>query len=102
VIQRLVLVKLNDEWATSEGRTTVAEYSRALLNGLPRVKQAQVGIPADAPSTQSWDVSFSLTFDSMEDIAPYIVEATHRDFVDNYLSPKAVVKKAWNFDVGNG
>jgi len=59
-----------------------------------------VGIPADEASERSWDVSIVVRFRSVDDVEPYREHPEHRAYVDEFLRPRMVVIKAWNFDVG--
>ena len=99
MILRTVFVKLHDEWANARGRQTIANHSRKTLAALPGVVDVQVGLPADEPTTSAWDLTFQIQFDRFEDVEPYRIHRDHLDFLNNYLSPKAVVKKVWNFDM---
>ena len=40
-----------------------------------------------------------VTFDRVEDVPAYVVAPAHKAFVDEFLAPRVVMKKAWNFDV---
>lgn len=97
MITRTVLVKLNDEWATPEGRDAVAAYSARALSEIPGVASADALTPADDASLASWDVMFLVRFDSMEAVEPYRIHPLHVSFLDDYLNPKAAIKKAWNW-----
>ena len=100
MIERIVLFKLTDEWATDQRRREVAAHSREVLAKVPGVRSLSVGVPADEPSERSWDLSIVLRFDSRDDIDSYRVHPHHRAYVDEYMKPKMEVVKAWNFDVG--
>ncbi len=99
MIQRIVLVKLNDKHATASGRAEVIRYSRSTLSGLRGVKALEVGAPADDRSAQSWDLSILVHFSSNEEVEAYLRDPTHRSYVDDYLRPRMEVIKAWNFTV---
>ncbi|MFW5921255.1 MAG: Dabb family protein [Polyangiales bacterium] len=100
MIERIVLFKLSDEWATDEGRGEVAACSREVLAKVPGVRSLSVGVPADEAAARSWDLSIVLRFDSNDDVEKYRVHPDHRAYVDEYMKPKMEVVKAWNFDVG--
>ena len=38
-------------------------------------------------------------FNSMEDLEAYVVDPDHRIYVDDYMSERIEVRKAWNFRV---
>jgi len=97
MIIRTVLVKLKDEWATSEGRSAVARHSETALAAIPGVTRARSLMPADDVALSSWDVMFEVQFESIDDVAPYAIHPLHLEFLEDYLNPKAEVKKAWNW-----
>lgn len=101
MITRTVLVKLNDEWATPTGRESVASYSARALSEIPGVDSAEALTPADDASLASWDVMFLVRFASMEAVEPYRIHPLHLAFLDDYLNPKAAIKKAWNWTSGH-
>jgi hypothetical protein len=92
VIQRLVLLKLKDSG-------TKEEVAAAALRDLPRVpgvRAVRVGRPADADAAV-WDLLLAVSFDRIEDVAVYQVDPLHRAFVEQVLTPRVEVRKAWNF-----
>lgn len=97
MITRTVLVKLTDQWSTDEGRAAVATHSQEALAAIPGVTAAQAMVPADEASLASWDVMFQVHFASFDDVEPYKVHPLHLSFLNDYLNPKAEVKKAWNW-----
>ena len=99
MILRTVFVKLHDEWANERGRRTIATHAKTTLEALPGVVQTDVGFPADEATETAWDLTFQVHFSRYEDVEPYRIHPDHLDFLNNYLSPKAVVKKVWNFQM---
>ena len=97
MITRTVLVKLIDEWSTPAGRAAVATHSAEALSAIPGVASAEALVPADDASLASWDVMFTVRFESMAAVEPYRVHPLHTAFLNDYLNPKAEVKKAWNW-----
>jgi hypothetical protein len=97
-IDRYVFVKLAAEYSTPGARQEVAAHTREALVAVPGLQGVRVGVPADAAATASWDLSIVATFERIEDVAPYLVHPLHRAYVDEYLAPRTVVIKAWNFD----
>ncbi len=97
MITRTVLVKLKDEWATPKGRTAVAQHSQKALAAIPGVTAARSLVPADEGALASWDVMFQVQFKCIEDVAPYAIHPLHLTFLEDYLNPKAEIKKAWNW-----
>jgi len=99
MIERYVYVRLNPEFQTVEGRAEVAAHTRSALGRLSRQRGVRVGVPSDDHSAAGWDLSIVVRFDSMEDLAAYLPDPDHRVYVDDYLKPKMVMLKAWNFEV---
>jgi len=98
MVERIVLVKLHDDYANEAERRVVVEQTQELLPKVPGVKAVWVGTPADPGSEASWDISIVVTFDSMADVAAYVPHPTHRSYVDQVLNPRCACKKAWNFE----
>jgi len=94
---RTVLVKLTDEWSSPEGRAAVADHSQNTLSTIPGVVSATALVPADKASLDSWDLMLQIGFASLDDIEPYRVHPDHLAFLNDYLSPKAEIKKVWNW-----
>lgn len=99
MIERIVLFKLKDEYANEAARRDIAAHTAEVVGRLPGVKGVSVGVPADASSAKSWDLSVVVRFDSMDDVRPYAVHPDHRKYVDEYMRPRMEVVKAWNFSV---
>jgi hypothetical protein len=99
MILRTVFVKLHDEWANDRGRSAIAAHAKSTLSGIPGVVRADVGFAADEPTENAWDLTFQVHFERFEDVEPYRVHPDHLAFLNDYLSPKAVVKKVWNFNM---
>lgn len=95
MIYRMVMVKLKDEYVAE--REGVARYSEEALAEVPGVQAVQAGVPADDRSARSWDLSLLLRFDDIQAVETYLPHPVHRAYVDEYLAPKMVVLKAWNF-----
>ena len=99
MIQRIVLLKLNDDLATDEVRQEVAAHSRSVLEALPGVRSVQVGVAADPATEEGCDVSLVLHFDTVADLEPYRVHPDHRAYVDEYLAPRLAAIEAFNFEL---
>jgi len=97
MIERYVYVRLHEQ--SEESRRAVAANAKALLSGLPGVVSAHTGLPADDHAAAGWDVMFRVVFANMEDLQNYSEDPTHVGWVQDYLNPRAKVKKAWNFHV---
>jgi hypothetical protein len=99
VIDRVVLVKLKKEFATPAGRAEIARRALDVLRSLPGVVAVTAGGPGDAASEASWDVAITVRFATLDDFATYRAHPDHRRFADDYLAPRAEVRKAWSFEV---
>ena len=97
MIERIVLVKLNDEAVPD--RQVIATYSQVLLARIPGVVDVHVGRAADDQSASAWDLALVLRFESAADLAPYAVHPDHRAYVDEYLRPRMEAIRAWNFEL---
>lgn len=100
MITRYVFVKLGDEYADEAGRAAVARETREQLAAIPGPTGVTVGTPASAHDASKWDLSIAVSFERLADIEPYRVHPAHRRYVDEYLRPRMVVIKAWNFETG--
>jgi len=92
VIQRFVFVKLED----SADRSAVAASARSAFAAIDVVKSFDVLTPADE-GAEVWDLCFRVEFETLRDVPTYVDHPAHRAFVDEVLTPRAAVKKAWNF-----
>jgi len=99
VIDRVVLVKLKTEYANAAARAEIAHAALDALRPLPGVVSVTAGGPGDAASEASWDVAITVRFRTLEDFATYRAHPDHRRFADDYLAPRAEVRKAWSFEV---
>ncbi len=98
MVERIVLIKLHDDYANDADRKVVVEQAHKLLPGVPGVRSVWVGTPADAKSESSWDISIVVTFDSIDDVDAYVPHPEHRSYVEQVLEPRCTFKKAWNFE----
>lgn len=94
MVERIVLVKLHDEYIPT--RADAARESERMLAQVPGVQSVQATVPADAASEGSWDLCLRLRFEDMAAVDAYVPHPTHRAYLD-WLTPRASFKKAWNF-----
>lgn len=99
MIERVVLIKLSDDYANDDERGRIARHARRVLPLVPGVTGVTVGVPADEACADSWDLSLVVEFDDESDIPRYLADPDHRAFVDQLLKPRMDVIKAWNFTV---
>jgi hypothetical protein len=98
MIERVHLLKLKAEHATSRERREIVDRALAVLPAIPGVLGVRAGAPADDDSAKSWDLYIVVRFHSVRDIDLYRGHPEHRRFVDDFLTPRTEVKKGWNFD----
>jgi hypothetical protein len=99
MIERIVLLKLNEEHTTEEALAEVLERSREVLPVLTGVVDCHVGLAADERTASEWHVSLVLRFESAEDIPPYIAHPDHRMYVDEFIRPRLASIAAFNFEM---
>jgi len=99
MVERHHFLKLKAAYATDAGRAEVVERTLDVLPRARGVLRVTAGVPADPESAASWDVCITVRFAHLDDLAHYRADAAHRAFVDDFLTPRVEVKKAWNFAV---
>ena len=99
MIQRIVLAKLTDDLSNPVGRAEAVRHTREVFATIPGPLGFEVGAPADEAAIASWDLCILVRFASLSDVAAYGQDPTHRAYVDGWLTPNTVVKKAWNFEI---
>ena len=99
MIERIVLFKLKEPYSIDAAREEIAERSRKDLSALSQVQSVSVGVPADEYALKGWDISLVVRFASMEDMQAYVVDPDHRAYVDDYMTERVEVRKAWNFRI---
>jgi hypothetical protein len=102
MIERIVLVKLNDELSTAAGRIEVARHSASVLAEVPGVLEVATSVAGDDSTAEDWDVCLRLRFAELDRVESYRVHPRHRDYVDRYLKPRMAAIRAWNFKDGAG
>ena len=96
MIKRVVLIKLNEEYANEAGRDKVVRHAQRVLPLLPGVVGVQVGSVAEG-SSPDWDVTIIVELAHLEDYARYRDDPDHRAFLDEFLKPRTVTRTAANF-----
>jgi hypothetical protein len=97
MVERYVFLRLKKEHAHESEK--VMQEARRALEQIPRIVSFSVGAPADEHAQDAWDVCLRLCFETIYDVEPYRVHPAHRRFVDQFLTPRLDVVKAWNFKV---
>lgn len=98
MIERHHYLKLKQEFAHPAARAEIVGRVLEVLPAVPGVVGVTAGTPADADAERSWDVFISVRFGKLSDVGTYRAHPVHRRFVDEFLSPRVEVKKAWNFE----
>lgn len=96
MIARYVFFRLNAEHSNDPGRAAVVDAIAALA-GEPTLRAVVVGVPADSSAEGSWDVAASFSFDTLEAVASFLEAPAVRRLHEEFLAPRTVVMKAWNF-----
>ncbi len=91
MIERIVLLKLRDELAHSEGRSAVARELASMFEG--DSSAVRVGLPADEAAEKSWDLCVTFSFEPKDPTSPVEPEA----IALAALGDRVWVKKAWSF-----
>ncbi|MEE4272138.1 MAG: Dabb family protein [Thermoanaerobaculales bacterium] len=99
MIERIVLLRMSEEFTSDEALAEVAERSREVLPALPGVLECHVGLAADESTTASWHVVLVLRFASADAIPPYAAHPDHRAYVDEFLRPRLASIAAHNFEI---
>ncbi|TVR51629.1 MAG: Dabb family protein [Puniceicoccaceae bacterium] len=85
----------------SEDRTKLLEGAKALLGGIPGVREFRTGAPVPSPRgvvDDSFAVAISMTFASQADADAYQTHPDHQVFIDDYVKP--YVKRFVVYDFG--
>jgi hypothetical protein len=97
MIDRIVLVRLKDEYRTETKRAEIASHSENTLWEVPQVREIRVATALDDKTREDWDMLLTIRLDAIEDLEPFRLNPIHREYVDNYLKPKIIQIKGWNF-----
>jgi hypothetical protein len=94
MVERIMLLKL----VQGRERTEVAFRALSALRGLPELLDVSVGLPADAASEKSWDVSLVFRFSNLRALERALESESYLAFAEGELASAAEVTKAWNFE----
>jgi hypothetical protein len=98
MIVRHVFVKFKAEFGGAAAVAEVVERSQRLA-AIHGVRGLWVGKPADTGANSAWDLSLSVQFDTLDDVARYLDDPGHEAYYEGFLEPRIRVIKAWNFEV---
>jgi len=97
MIERIVFVRLKEEYRTDTKRAEIASYSENTLRAVPQARKVRAATAADDKTKQDWDMLLTIRLDAVEDLEPFRLDPIHREYVDSYLKPKIAQIKGWNF-----
>ena len=89
-----MLFKLNDPATRDE----VAAKSVDALSRLPNLEELSVGVPADAASEKSWDLSVVLGVANLTLLDRVLESALFTSYLDTVMAGRYAVMKAWSFE----
>lgn len=93
MIDRIFLAKLSDPSTAAE----VASGLRESLAEVAGVRELRVGLPADAASARSWDVSLVVACDDAATLGEVLLGETF-GWAYSQLEAQSEVVKAWSFE----
>lgn len=93
MIDRIILFKLLE----GTEKAQVVDQLKRELGALPGLVELRVGLPADAASAKSWDVSCVLRFRDQTDHDSALSSSAFTACLDESLAPRSAVIKAWSF-----
>jgi hypothetical protein len=94
MVERIMLFKLVD----SGTRDEVAALTLKALGGLRKLEELSVGLPADATSGTSWDLSVVMGFSNQDELSVSLESPAFRDFMGHTMQGRCEVVKAWSFE----
>jgi len=98
MIQRIVLVKLKADYATTVERNKIVEHSQNVLPTMRGVISAMAGFPADERA-RAWDLSITVVLETIADVSSLRECPIHQLYSRECLGPRMECHEAWNFDV---
>ena len=98
MIDRFTFVRLAPGHATMVGRADIVERLRHALPELPGLVRLSMGTPADA-SAEKWDLSIVARFTDLSSLSAAMATVAWASVFEHLLPSRAVVVKAWSFDV---
>lgn len=96
MIERYWFVKLRD--AHVADRDAIAAHLRDTLAGRAGVVAVSAGTPAD-DSARSWDLGVVVRSPDLAALAALLAEPAVSTLLDDWLAARAVVVKAWSFQL---
>lgn len=94
MVERIMLFKLNEPATRDE----VAARTQEALSSLPDVEELSVGVPADASSEKSWDLSVVLGVANLALLTSVLESPAFLRYLDDTMKERYAVLKAWTFE----
>ena len=94
MVERIMLFKLHD----STKRDQLAQRAVDALSTIDDIEELSVGVPADAASEKSWDLSVVLGVTNLALLDTVLEGARFTAWVDGVMNEHTNVLKAWTFD----
>lgn len=94
MVERIMLFKLNDPATRDE----VAAMTDTALSKLPDIEELSVGVPADAASEKSWDLSVVIGVANLALLNTVLESRGFTTYLDDTMKDRYAVLKAWTFE----
>jgi len=94
MIERIILFKLKD----SATRDECAALTAAALDGIDAIEELSVGLPADASSEKSWDLSLVIGVANLSLLDTVLESDAFTAYLHGTMKDRCEVIKAWSFE----
>lgn len=94
MVERIILFKLNDPATRDE----CAALTVATLDKIDAIEELSVGLPADASSEKSWDLSLVIGVANLALLDSVLEGADFTAYLDGTMKERCAVIKAWSFE----
>ena len=94
MVERIMLFKLSDPSTRSE----VAALTEAALSSIADIEELSVGVPADAASEKSWDLSIVMGVTNLSLLGNLLESAAFKTYLEETMKGRFEVVKAWSFE----
>lgn len=93
MVERIILFKLNDPSTREEA----AVLTTSALDDIASIEELSVGVPADASSEKSWDLSVVIGVANLSLLDSVLSSAAFTAF-EGEMKARSAVIKAWSFE----
>jgi hypothetical protein len=98
VIERVVLIKLKPQYATTDQLAAVAEATATTLRDAEGVRALRVATAADGRTRRDWHLCIEVVLDDLDAVERYRVDRVHRTYADVFLKPMQEKIHVYNFE----